>query len=70
MLSWLKVSELGKRWQRGKGKMELVQIWSKAWLLYFAMADSMLTVAVNLGLLPQFIFLPYLADGAGIVELK
>ena len=40
-------------------------VWVKAWLLYFAVADSMLTVAVNLGLLPQFVFVPYLIDGAG-----
>lgn len=44
-------------------------VWVKAWLLYFAVADSMLTVAVNLGLLPQFVFVPYLIDGAGIWAL-
>jgi len=47
------------------GLLQLAKLWSKAWLLYFAMADSMLSVAINLGLLPQFVFVPYLADGAG-----
>ena len=45
----------------------ILRVWVKAWLMYFAVADSMLTAAVNLGLLPQFVFLPYLADGAGRV---
>lgn len=47
----------------------ILMVWVKAWLLYFAVADSMLTVAVNLGLLPQFVFVPYLIDGAGIWAL-
>ena len=46
----------------------ILMVWVKAWLLYFAVADSMLTVAVNLGLLPQFVFVPYLIDGAGRVN--